>query len=70
MFQCLLYSIVLEKTFIPRKEETKLTCRPACSYLAAGKKNIKVLFPLFTYGPVSQQIDLKSIVSFEVNISE
>ena len=38
MFQCLLYLIVPEKTFFPRKEkETKMTCRPACLYLAAGK---------------------------------
>ena len=44
VFLCLFSFIVPEKTFIPRrrrKEETKLTCRPACSYLAAGNKPFK-----------------------------
>ena len=33
-----MYHIVPEKPFVQEEEEeTKLTCRPACSYFAAGK---------------------------------
>ena len=34
-------SLSLKRLFSPprrKEEETKMTCRPACSYLAAGKK--------------------------------
>ena len=41
MFQYLLYLIVSEKPFFPgERKETKLTCRPTCSYLAAGKNDV------------------------------
>ena len=74
IFQCLFSFIVPEKTFIPRrKEETKLTCRPACSYLVAGKNNKHLILfhpishnlgSLFWYSPACKLWNLSGALDY------
>ena len=35
----------LKRLLFPERKETKMTCRPACSYLAAGKNILRVMHP-------------------------